>query len=57
MRKRATELNELEEGGPALYVPTGLDQSYRNSDGQKPSKQVWPVLLVYSHLPLGSLLL
>lgn len=45
MRKRATELNELEEGGHALYVPTGLDQPHSHSDGHKPSKQVFDPLL------------
>ena len=53
MRKRATELNELEEGGPALYVPTGLDQPHKHSDGHKPSKQVLtsvPVLYCLTEL-------
>ena len=46
MRKRATELNELEEGGPALYVPNGLDQPHQHSDSHKSSKQVLTSMLV-----------
>ncbi len=40
MRKRATELNELEEGKDAIYLPTGLDTPHQHTNGHKPSKQV-----------------
>ncbi|DBB18433.1 TPA: hypothetical protein ACH3X3_000077 [Trebouxia sp. C0006] len=38
MRKRATELNELEEGSNAIYLSTGLDRPHRHTNGCKPSK-------------------
>lgn len=41
MRKRATELNELEEGGVARYAQNGLDEPHKHGNGHKPSKQVW----------------
>jgi len=40
MRRRATELNELEEGNNAIYLPTGLDKPHQHTNGCKPSKQV-----------------
>lgn len=39
MRKRATELNELEEGGVARYAQNGLDEPHKHGNGHKPSKQ------------------
>ena len=56
MRKRATELNELEEGDHVLYAQNGFDQSYKHGSGHKPSKQVLCYLFTLPFSSLGVLL-
>lgn len=47
MRKRATEMNELEEGGSVGYCSNELDQPNRHNNGHKQSKQVLCYLLYH----------